>query len=128
MMDQVTYLHMSVGQRKYYRPCYSVFACSGPYATQAGAEPIMNHDSTRARQLVKESGYDGRPVVVIRVTDFPFLDRAALVTRQRLESIGFNGRTQGDGLVDRRRGPRAQGSARQGRLEHPSYVVSRRQT
>jgi peptide/nickel transport system substrate-binding protein len=39
---------------------------------------------------VKESGYDGRPVVVIRVTDFPFLDRVALVTRQRLESIGFN--------------------------------------
>jgi peptide/nickel transport system substrate-binding protein len=39
---------------------------------------------------VQESGYDGRPVVVIHVTDFPFLDRAALVTRQRLETIGFN--------------------------------------
>ena len=90
MMDQVTYLHLSIGQRKYYRTCYSVFACSGPYATQAGAEPIINHDLARARQLVKESGYDGRPVVVIRVTDFPFLDRVALVTRQRLESIGFN--------------------------------------
>jgi peptide/nickel transport system substrate-binding protein len=39
---------------------------------------------------VKESGYDGRPVVVIHATDFPFLDKAALVTRQRLEAIGFN--------------------------------------
>jgi len=90
MMDQVTYLHLSVGQPKYYRPCSSVFACGGPYATQAGSEPIVNHDPARARQLVKESGYDGRPVVVVRVTDFPFLDRVALVTRQRLESIGFN--------------------------------------
>jgi peptide/nickel transport system substrate-binding protein len=38
---------------------------------------------------VKESGYDGRPVVVIQVTDRPFLNKAALVTRQRLEAIGF---------------------------------------
>ena len=79
-----------IGQSKYYRPCYSVFACGSPYATQAGAEPIMKHDLDRARQLVKESGYDGRPVVVIHVTDVPFLNAAAIVTRQRLESIGFN--------------------------------------
>jgi peptide/nickel transport system substrate-binding protein len=90
MMDQVTYLALAIGQASYYRPCHSVFACSGPYATTAGAEPIVKHDADRARQLVKESGYDGRPVVVIHVTDNAFLNRAALVTRQRLEAIGFN--------------------------------------
>jgi peptide/nickel transport system substrate-binding protein len=90
MMDQQTYLHLGIGQPKYYRTCYSVFACGGPYATTAGAEPIMKHDLNRARQLVKESGYDGRPVVVIHVTDVGYLDHPALVTRQRLESIGFN--------------------------------------
>ncbi|HEV8532758.1 MAG TPA: ABC transporter substrate-binding protein, partial [Methylomirabilota bacterium] len=90
MMDQVTYLHWAIGQPKYYRPCYSVFGCSGPYATTVGAEPIMKHDLNRARQLVKESGYDGRPVMVIQVTDRPLYNSAAVVTRQRLESIGFN--------------------------------------
>jgi peptide/nickel transport system substrate-binding protein len=90
MMDQVTYLHWAHGQSQYYRPCYSVFACGSPYATQAGAEPIINHDLTRARQLVKESGYDGRPIVVLQVTDIPFMNAAAIVTRNRLESIGFN--------------------------------------
>ena len=90
IMDQVTYLHWAHGQSKYYRPCHSVFACASPYATKAGAEPIMRHDPDRARQLVKESGYDGRPVVVIQVTDVPFINAAAIVTRQRLESIGFN--------------------------------------
>jgi len=90
MTDQVTYLHLAIGQPKYYRPCYSVFPCGSPYTTSAGAEPLIKHDVDRARQLVQESGYDGRPVVVIHVTDFPFLDRAALVTRQRLETIGFN--------------------------------------
>jgi peptide/nickel transport system substrate-binding protein len=89
MMDQVTYLAWAIGPSKYYRPCYSVFGCSSPYATRTAAEPIMNHDLTKARQLVKESGYDGRPIVVIHVTDRPYMNAAAIVTRQRLESIGF---------------------------------------
>jgi peptide/nickel transport system substrate-binding protein len=89
MMDQETYLAWAIGQSQYYRPCYSVFACAGPYATNIGAEPMMEHDLTRARQLVKESGYDGRPIVVLQVTDIPFLNAAAMVTRQRLEWIGF---------------------------------------
>jgi hypothetical protein len=89
MMDQVTYLAWAIGQSQYYRACNSVFACGGPYATTIGAEPMMEHDLTRARQLVKESGYDGRPIVVLHITDIPFLNAAAIVTRQRLESIGF---------------------------------------
>jgi peptide/nickel transport system substrate-binding protein len=58
MMDQVTYLALAIGQSDYYRPCHSVFACRGPYATTIGAEPIIEHDLTIARQLVKESGYE----------------------------------------------------------------------
>lgn len=89
MMDQVTYLAWSLGQSQYYRACRSVFACGGPYNTAIGAEPIMEHDLTKAKQLVKESGYDGRPIVVLQITDIPWLNAAAIVTRQRLESIGF---------------------------------------
>jgi peptide/nickel transport system substrate-binding protein len=89
MMDQVTYLAWAIGQSQYYRTCDSVFACGGPYSTSTGAEPVMKHDLTRAMQLVKESGYDGHPIVVLHVTDIPFLNAAAIVTRQRLESIGF---------------------------------------
>lgn len=90
MMDQVTYLAWAIGPSKYYRPCYSVFACGSPNATRTGAEPIMKHDLTRARQLVRESGYDGRPIVLIHVNDRLHMNAAAIVTRQRLESIGFN--------------------------------------
>ena len=75
------------------------FACGGPYSTIAGAEPVMKHDLTRARQLGKESGYGGRPVVVLHVTDIPFLNAAAIVTPtagvDRLQ-----GHPQGDGLVN----------------------------
>jgi peptide/nickel transport system substrate-binding protein len=89
MMDQVTYLAWAVGQAEYYRPCYSVFACGGPYATAVGAEPMMEHKLAKAVQLVQESGYDGQPIVLLHVTDIPFLNAAAVVTRRRLESIGF---------------------------------------
>ena len=59
--------------------------------TRRGSVPSRSWSttSTRARQLVKESGYDGRPIVVLHVTDVPFINAAAIVTRQRLESIGF---------------------------------------
>jgi peptide/nickel transport system substrate-binding protein len=88
-LGQVTYLHWSLGQSKYYRACNSVYACDGPYSTTAGAEPIMAHNMQKAIQLLKESGYDGTPVVVLQITDRPFLNAAAVVTRQRLEQAGF---------------------------------------
>ena len=89
MMDQVTYLAWAVGQSDYYRACHSVFACGSPYATRIGSEPMVNHDLTKAIQLVKESGYTGQPIVVLQITDRPIFNAAAIVTRQRLESIGF---------------------------------------
>ncbi len=88
-MDQVTYLHWSLGESNYYRACNSVYACGGPYATTVGAEPIMEHNLLKANQLLKESGYDGTPVVVLQIIDKPFLNAAAVVTRRRLEAAGF---------------------------------------
>jgi peptide/nickel transport system substrate-binding protein len=89
MMDQVTYLAWAIGQPQYYRACPSVFACGGPYETRIGAAPIVEHDLARARQLVQESGYDGQPIVLLHVTDRALMHAAAIVTRRRLESIGF---------------------------------------
>ena len=47
-------------------------------------------DLERARQLLKESGYDGRPVVVLDPTDSPYAHAPALVTAEVLRSIGAN--------------------------------------
>jgi len=88
-MNQATYLQAAIGVAKYYRPCHSVFACNGPYASKAGAEALGTPNLERARQLVKESGYDGRPVTVVHVTDIALLNGASLVTREMLQSIGF---------------------------------------
>jgi peptide/nickel transport system substrate-binding protein len=85
-VDQKNYLQAVIGNEKYYKTCPSIFMCGGlPYETAVGAP---KPDLERARQLLKESGYDGRPIVVLDPTDTPFAHGAALVTLEVLKSIG----------------------------------------
>jgi len=89
MVDQEMYLQAAIGQSQYYRTCPGIFFCGNvPYESKAGAP--ARQDLDRARQLMKESGYDGRPVVVLDPTDRPELHGAALVTRELLTKIGVN--------------------------------------
>jgi peptide/nickel transport system substrate-binding protein len=88
MVDQQMYLQAVVGDAKYYRQCPSYFMCGLPYETAAGAPG--RPDFERARQLMKESGYDGKPVVVLDAADNTALHASALVTRELLARIGVN--------------------------------------
>jgi peptide/nickel transport system substrate-binding protein len=87
MVDQEAYLQAIIGQPRYYRPCPAFFMCGGmPYETATGAP--RRPDVERARQLLREGGYDGRPIVLLDPVDNPNLHGAALVTRELLQTIG----------------------------------------
>jgi peptide/nickel transport system substrate-binding protein len=87
-VDQKSYLQAVIGHDKYYTMCPSVFMCGGlPYESAAGA---VKADLERAKQLLKESGYDGRPIVVLDPTDSPYAHAPALVTVEVLRSMGAN--------------------------------------
>jgi peptide/nickel transport system substrate-binding protein len=87
-VDQTHYLQAVIGNAKYYRACPGLFMCGGmPYESTAGAP---KPDLERARQLFKESGYDGRPVVVMDPADSPYAHAPALVTTEVLKSLGAN--------------------------------------
>ena len=58
-----------------FNPPYAVRPCSSPTSKQSW------------RRASKHRGYDGRLIVVPHVTEIPFMNAAAIVTRQRLESI-----------------------------------------
>ena len=89
MVNQETYLQAAIGQAKYFRTCAGYFMCGGlPYESTTGAP--AKPDLERARQLMKESGYDGRPVVLLDPTDVALLHGATLVTRELLTGIGVN--------------------------------------
>ncbi|HEX5814549.1 MAG TPA: ABC transporter substrate-binding protein [Methylomirabilota bacterium] len=87
-VDQQKYLQAVIGNAKYFRTCPSLFMCGGlPYETAVGAP---KPDLARAKALLKESGYDGRPIVVLDPADSPYAHGPALVTAQLLRSLGAN--------------------------------------
>lgn len=88
MANQEMYLQAVIGQPKYFRSCPAFFMCGTPYETAAGVPAGPNLE--RARQLMKEAGYDGRPVVILDPSDLPVLHGASLVTRELLTQIGVN--------------------------------------
>ncbi len=85
MMNQQEYLQAVIGNAKYGKTCPSIFICGGPFETAAGAP---KQDLEKAKQLLKESGYDGRPIVILDPTDSPFAHGPALVTADLLKKIG----------------------------------------
>jgi peptide/nickel transport system substrate-binding protein len=86
--DQEAFLQGAVGHPRFYKTCGAYFMCGGQY--EGGGGRAGAPDLDRARQLVKESGYDGRPVVLLDPTDLPDLHGACLVAREQLGKIGFN--------------------------------------
>jgi peptide/nickel transport system substrate-binding protein len=88
MVDQPTYLQATIGDKKYYRACPSIFMCGGTPFESAGGAP--KQDLEKARALLKASGYDGRPIVVLDPTDSPYAHGPALVTADLLKRIGAN--------------------------------------
>ncbi len=88
MVDQTSYLQAVIGNPVYYSRCAAYFGCGTPLESDAGAGALMTQDLDRARALVAESSYDGRPVVILQATDIPINNGASLVTAQLLREIG----------------------------------------
>jgi peptide/nickel transport system substrate-binding protein len=88
MVNQELYMQAAIGDKKFWRTCPAYYMCGSPYETDAGAEAIMQHNLEKATQLMKEAGYDGRPVVLMDPTDLADLHAFTLVTQQLLTKIG----------------------------------------
>jgi peptide/nickel transport system substrate-binding protein len=86
MVDQTAFLRAYVEDPALHKNCPSFYQCSSPYFTDAGwAKP----DLERARQLVKEAGYDGSPVIVLHATDSTVTHTFSLVAEEMMRSIGL---------------------------------------
>jgi peptide/nickel transport system substrate-binding protein len=86
MADQQQYLQAAVGQSKYFRQSGAYFVSKSEFGSSAAAPP--KPDFERARQLMKEAGYDGKPIVVLDPTNIAMLHAVALVTGDLLQKIG----------------------------------------
>ncbi len=60
------------------------------YYTEVGKELLDQHNPEKAKQLLKEAGYNGEKVVLLTNKDYPSLYNTALVTSQQMKAIGIN--------------------------------------
>jgi len=86
---QEDFLAASIGDPAYYSTCKAMFICGGPYATTAGFADKFEGNLDKARQLLKEGGYDGTPVVLLQSTDLEVLTNTAPVAKAAMEKIGM---------------------------------------
>lgn len=85
----------AVGNAAYYQTCGSHFACGSAMGVTDGAEALMLNAplaqrQARARELLKESGYDGKPIVLLHATNIHVMNQTMLVVAQSLRQVGFN--------------------------------------
>ena len=85
----------AIGNPAYYRTCGSHFTCDSPMGATDGSEALMLNApmaqrQARARELLKESGYDGKPIILLHATDIEIMNQTMLVIAQNLRQVGFN--------------------------------------
>ena len=92
--DQKDTLAAMVGRPDLETPCWAVFVCNTPLASTAGVGDWAKGDKKanleKAKQLLKESGYDGRPIIMLDPTDQALIHKAVLVVAQGLREAGGN--------------------------------------
>jgi peptide/nickel transport system substrate-binding protein len=69
--------------------CGSFFMCGTPMETSAGTAGLEKPDLDKARALLKESGYDGRPVIFMQPSDLSANFNATVVIADGMRKAGF---------------------------------------
>ncbi|MGE0513996.1 MAG: ABC transporter substrate-binding protein [Hyphomicrobiaceae bacterium] len=87
--NQEDFLKAVVGTPEYYKVCKALFICGAPFETTAGMEDKLESNFKKARELLKEAGYDGTPIVLMHSTDLQILTNLAPVAKTLMEKVGL---------------------------------------
>jgi peptide/nickel transport system substrate-binding protein len=87
--SQEPFLRAQVGVKDLYRTCYSMFICNTPYGSLAGSDLQGKSNMKKAQELLKASGYDGTPIVLMKPTDLASIQKLPDVAAQLLRQAGF---------------------------------------
>ncbi|KMO16368.1 ABC transporter substrate-binding protein [Methylobacterium platani] len=88
-LNQTDFLQAVVGDPDYYKTCKALFVCGSPMATDKGMDGLLDSNFAKSKQLLKEAGYDGTPIVLLHSTDLQTLTNLGPVAKQLLEKGGF---------------------------------------
>ena len=87
--NQEAFLKAQVGVKELYKTCPSMFICGSPYYSTAGSDIQSKSNMKKAQDLLKASGYDGTPVVLMKPTDLAAIQKLPDVAAQLLRQAGF---------------------------------------
>jgi len=87
--SQAPFLKAQVGVTELYKPCASMFTCGTPYGVPTGSEIQSKSNMKKAQELLKASGYDGTPVVIMKPTDLASIDKLPEVAAQLMRQAGL---------------------------------------
>jgi peptide/nickel transport system substrate-binding protein len=88
-LNQEEFLQANIGDKRFYRTCKAMFTCDSPLATTAGMDGLIEGNVAKARELLKEAGYDGTVVVIPQPSDLGVIKQLAPVAKAQLERAGF---------------------------------------
>ncbi len=88
-MGQEAFLKTQVGTPGMYKFCKSMFPCGTPFASDNTGFYTGTADPKKAAQMLKEAGYNGQPILLMRPTDLAGIAKLPLVAKQQLEAAGF---------------------------------------
>jgi peptide/nickel transport system substrate-binding protein len=87
--NQKAFLEGVIGDDAYYQTCDAMFVCGTPLENSAGMEGLLQSNFARSKELLKEAGYDGTPIVMLHTTDIAVLTNAGPIAKSLLEQGGF---------------------------------------
>jgi len=88
-LNQPDFLKAAIGDPRYYKECRAMFGCGAPLQNAAGMDGILQSNFEESKKLLKEAGYDGKPIVLMQTTDIAVLANLAPVAKNLLEKGGF---------------------------------------
>jgi peptide/nickel transport system substrate-binding protein len=90
IINQEDMLRPTFVSPKWYKTCGSYFTCGSPMANDANTDWFKSGPNIPlAKQLLKEGGYDGKPIVMLQATNFVYMSNAATVMAEQLRAAGM---------------------------------------
>jgi peptide/nickel transport system substrate-binding protein len=91
IVSQSDVMKASFGESKYWKTCGAYFGCGTPMENDANTDWFKGGQNfEKAKQLFKEGGYDGRPIVLMQATNVAVMSNTAQVLAQEMRQAGLN--------------------------------------
>ncbi|MDB4894757.1 MAG: peptide transporter [Firmicutes bacterium] len=88
-LDPGAIMKAAYGDADFYRLDPSLAPKEGPYWSDIGNDRYNKRSLEKARALLAEAGYDGRPIRLLTTKEYDYQYKTAVVAKQQMEEAGF---------------------------------------